>query len=94
MNYENKYKRQHDAWIELKTFWQNNYLFNIHKSSAVDASKCIFRWKRVKPSVSRVEDKGSCFGNLPFPTCRRFLTPLHKTTLENIVAKGEISHDE
>ena len=29
-----------------------------------------------------------------FPTCRRILTHLQQTTFENIVAKGEIDHDE
>ena len=30
----------------------------------------------------------------PFPTYRRFLTPLQQTTFENIGAKGEIAHDK
>ena len=30
----------------------------------------------------------------PFPTCRPILGHLQQTTFENIVAKGEISHDE
>ena len=29
-----------------------------------------------------------------YPTYRHFLTPLQKTTFENIVTKGEIDHDE
>ena len=29
-----------------------------------------------------------------FPTHRHFLMPLQQTTFENIVAKGEIAHDE
>ena len=32
--------------------------------------------------------------HLPFPSYRRFLTPLQQTAFENIVAKEEIAHDE
>ena len=30
----------------------------------------------------------------PFPTCRHILTQQQQTTFENMVAKGEIAHDE
>ena len=35
-----------------------------------------------------------CRACKPFPTYRRILTHLQQTTLENIVTKGEIAHDE
>ena len=46
------YNCKYNYWKKLKTLWQKEKLIVLsqcfQKSSAADASKCVYRWERVK----------------------------------------------
>ena len=44
-NMENLYNCSYNYWKKLKTFWPREKCFQ--KSSAADASNCVYRWERV-----------------------------------------------
>ena len=82
-----------------------SFCHTVLKSSAADVSESVYTWETVNLLMNFV-CRRRCLPPVwrgkyihyilfySFPTYRRFLTPLQPTIFLNIVANGEIAHDE